>query len=113
MLSSEERTAKVDVFSFALVLFEIVAGLPALGKTSVSEELAKLPVNACERVEIPGFVPEFVAELIESGPSANIRERDSFDDISEILKKNYVRITDGVDSDEVSAFVQLVESSET
>jgi serine/threonine protein kinase len=113
MLSGEERTPKIDVFSFALILFEIVVGLPAIGRTSTSEESGKLPANACERVEIPGFVPEFVFVLIESGLSVNPRERPSFNDISEALNKNCFRITDEVDSDEVSAFVSLVESSET
>jgi hypothetical protein len=51
--------------------------------------------------------------LIESGLSTNPRERSSFNDISEVLKKNYFRIADGVDSDDLSAFVSLVESSET
>jgi serine/threonine protein kinase len=68
--SGEERTAKIDVFSFALILFEIVVGLPALGKTSTSEGLGKLPVNVCRRVEITGFVPGFVSELTESGLSS-------------------------------------------
>jgi hypothetical protein len=113
MLSGGERTAKIDVFSFALILFEILVGLPAIGRTSASEELGKLPVNACERVAIPGFVPTFVSVLIESGLSANPQERPSFDDISEALKENYFRVADGVDADEVSAFVSLVESSET
>jgi serine/threonine protein kinase len=113
MRSGEERTAKIDVFSFALILFEIVVGLPALEKTNTSEGLEKLPVNACEHVEIPGFVPEFLFVLIESGLSANPRERPSFADISEVLKENCFRIADGVDSDEVSAFVSLVKSSET
>jgi hypothetical protein len=113
MLSGEECTAKIDIFSFALILFEIVVGLSALGRTSTSEGPEKLPVNACECVEIPGFVPEFVSVLIESGLSANPRERPSFNDISEIMKENNFRITGGVDSDEVSAFVSLVESSET
>jgi serine/threonine protein kinase len=112
MQSGEERTARIDVFSFALILFEIVVGFPALGRTNASEEPEKLPVNVYERVEIPGFVPKFVSGLIESGPSANPRERHSFDDISEVLTKNCFRITDEVDSDEVSAFVSLVESSE-
>jgi serine/threonine protein kinase len=49
MLSGEECPAKIDVFSFALILFEIVVGLPALGRRNSSEELKKLPVNACER----------------------------------------------------------------
>jgi serine/threonine protein kinase len=113
MLSGEERTAKVDVFSFALILFEILVGLPTLRRTCASEGLGRLPVNACECVEIPGFVPEFVSMLIEAGLSANPRERPSFNDVSETLKKNSFRIADGVDSDEVSAFASLVESSET
>jgi serine/threonine protein kinase len=71
MRSGEECTAKIDVFSFALILFEIVVGFPALRRTGASEGLGKLPVNACESVEIPGFVPEFVSVLIVSGLSAN------------------------------------------
>jgi serine/threonine protein kinase len=113
MLSGEKPTAKMDVFSFALILFEVLIGWPALGGTNPSEELTKLPVNAYEWIVIPGFVPKFVCDLIESGLSGNTRERPSFDDISEALKENYFRITDGVDSDEVSAFVSVVESSET
>jgi hypothetical protein len=113
MLPDGERTAKIDVFSFILILFEIVIGLQGIGKTSTSEEREKLPVNAHEHVEIPGFVPKFVSVLIGSGLSANPRERISFDDISKAPKENYFRIADGVDSDEVSAFVSLVESTET
>jgi serine/threonine protein kinase len=109
----QECTPKIDVFSFALILFEVVVGVPALGRTSTSEELGKLPVNACERVEIPGFVSGLVYLLIESGLSADPRERPSFDDIFEALEGNAFMIVDGVDSDEVSAFVSLVESSET
>jgi hypothetical protein len=108
-----KSTAKVDVFSFALILFEIVLGLPALGRRNTSEGLEKLPVNACERIDIPGSIPEFVSVLIESRLSANPRERPSFNDIFDALKKNCFKIAGGVDSDEVSAFVSLVESSET
>jgi hypothetical protein len=45
-------------------------------------------MSACERVDIPGFVPEFVSELMESGLSVNPREKPSFDDISEALNSN-------------------------
>jgi serine/threonine-protein kinase len=62
MLPGEELTAKIDVFSFVLILFEIVIGLPALGQTNASEGLEKLPANLCECPEIPGFVPEFVSK---------------------------------------------------
>jgi hypothetical protein len=71
MRCGEECTVKIDIFSFALILFAIVVGLPALGRTSTSEEFEKQPRNACERVEIPAFVQTFVSELIESGLSTN------------------------------------------
>jgi serine/threonine protein kinase len=93
--SGEERTAKIDIFSFVLILLEIVVGLRGLGKTSISEELGKLSTNAYERVEIPRFVPEFVSMLIEPGLSAHPSERPSFNDVSKALKKNYFRIADG------------------
>jgi serine/threonine protein kinase len=69
--SSEKCTAKINAFSFALILFEIVVDLPVLRRTSASEGLEKHPLNACQRVEIPGFVPGFISVLIESGLSAN------------------------------------------
>jgi hypothetical protein len=71
----------------------------ALRKTNTLEELGKLLMNACQSIEIPGF--------------ANPRERLSFNDISEALKAKHFRITDGIDLNDVSAFVSLVESSET
>jgi hypothetical protein len=89
------------------------SGLPNSSTNYASEQLGKLPVNACERAEIPVFVPTFVSVIIKSGLSANPRERPSFNDISEALKENCFRIADGVNSDEVSAFVSLIESTET
>jgi serine/threonine protein kinase len=71
MQSGEERTLKIDIFSFVLILFKIVVGLLALGRTRPSEDHETLPVKACERVEIPGFVPKFLFILIESGLPAN------------------------------------------
>jgi hypothetical protein len=112
MQCGEESTPKIDVFSFTLILFEIVADLPAFRSTSTSEELGKLPVDTCERIAIPRFVPEFVSVLIESRLSANPRDRPSFDDISDVQNKNSFRIADGVDSNEVCAFRSFVQSSE-
>jgi hypothetical protein len=55
MRPDEKHIAKIGIFSFALILFEIVVDLSALGRTKTSEEFGKLLVNACEKVEIPGF----------------------------------------------------------
>jgi hypothetical protein len=52
MWCGQEYIAKIYVFSFALILFEIVTDLPGLGRTGASEGLGKLPVNASERFEI-------------------------------------------------------------
>jgi hypothetical protein len=67
-------------------------------------------VSACEYVEVPGFVLEFVSKLIDSGLSANPRERSSFHDISGALEENCFTIADSVDSDEILAFVDFVQS---
>jgi hypothetical protein len=78
-----------------LILFEIVVGEPATGEVS-----------------IPTSVPDFVSRIIKMGLYHISRTRSSFKDIFEILKRNNFRIEDGVDSAEVSAFVNWVESAE-
>jgi hypothetical protein len=88
MRSREDRTAKIDVFWFALIWFGVLVGFPALGRTNTSKELGKLPARMCEWVDIPGFVPKFVPVLIGSGLSSNRRKRPSFDDIFEAVKEN-------------------------
>jgi hypothetical protein len=109
MRSGEEHTAKIDVSSFALILFKLVVSLPALGRTITSEELEKLRVNALKFQEL--FRSLFLCSLSQDCPQ--IHERHSFNDISESLKENCSRRADGVDSNEVSAFASLVEYTET
>jgi hypothetical protein len=48
MQSSEERTPKIDIFSFVLILFEIIVDLPVFRWTSPSEKFRKLPVSVDE-----------------------------------------------------------------
>jgi hypothetical protein len=76
-----------------LILLEIVVGRPVRGERFV-----------------PPNIPEFVAEIIETGfwPTS----QHSFNDILEILKRNGFKIEDRVDSAEVFAFVNWVESTE-
>jgi hypothetical protein len=96
MQSCKDRTVKGDLFSFVLILLKIMIGLPFRRKKIISEKLRKLPVNMYEHCKVPRFILEFVSVLIKSGLSTNPPERLSFDDVSEALKKNYFRITDGV-----------------
>jgi hypothetical protein len=57
-------------------------------------------------------VPAFVSEIIERGLFANTRIGESMGNIFQTLQQNGFQVVDGVDSDEVFAFINRVESSE-
>jgi hypothetical protein len=61
---------------------------------------------------IPTGIPDFVSKIIKSGVSPISGTSYSFNTILDILKQNDFRIEDAVDSAEVSAFVNWVESAE-
>jgi hypothetical protein len=94
-ISREERRLEKDIQAFALILFEIV-----------------VRGSATSAAFIPASIPNFVAKIIKLGLYRTSVKRPSFNDIFEILKENNFRIEDGVDSEEVSAFVSWVESAE-
>jgi hypothetical protein len=55
--------------------------------------------------------PGFVVEIIQRGLSGDSRNANSFVDIFEILRQNRFEIVASVDCDEVSKYVNWVESS--
>jgi hypothetical protein len=81
----------MDIRAFGSLLFEIVVGRPANGERN-----------------IPEGVPKFVSDIIEAGFSAESGTFRSFGDIFESLKKNRFGIVAGVNSAEVSAFVDWI-----
>jgi hypothetical protein len=48
MRSSEKRIPKIDIFSFVLILFEIIVDLPVFRWTNPSEKFRKLPASVDE-----------------------------------------------------------------
>jgi serine/threonine protein kinase len=94
-LSGEGSRPERDIDAFALILYELVFGHPPQSEIS-----------------IPTGIPDFVSRIIKSGLSPISRKSYSFNIILDILKQNDFRIEDGVDSAEVSAFVNRVESAE-
>jgi hypothetical protein len=84
-----------DIQAFASILFEIMVGRPAKGEVS-----------------IPTRILDFVSRMIKSGLSAISGTNESFNTILELLKENDFEIDKSVDSAEVSAFVNWVESAE-
>jgi hypothetical protein len=57
-------------------------------------------------------VPTFVSEIIERGLFASTITRESMGNIFKILQRKGFKVVDGVDSDEVFAFVNWVEAYE-
>jgi serine/threonine protein kinase len=90
--SREQWNPEMDVRGFVSILFEIVVGRP------VKDEK-----------DIPADIPNFVSEMIKTGLSDRRRRLLSFRDIFEILKRHNFEIMSGVDSGEVSIFVEWVE----
>jgi serine/threonine protein kinase len=98
---SGEWAPSADVSAFASLLFEITVGgtaTPSIGAAGGSPS--------------PATVPAFVSRMIEDGRSPESARRLSFAEIVAQLKANGFKIMAGVDSDEVSEFVNRVESSE-
>jgi serine/threonine protein kinase len=88
-------TAQMDVHGFALIFFEILTGRSAKGETF-------LPPN----------IPKFVSKIITRGLWSKSKIKHSFCNIFDILKRNNFKIMEGVDSSEVFAFANWVESLE-
>jgi serine/threonine protein kinase len=97
----EEWSPDRDVRSFGSILFEIIVGHPEmLCEATNAQEIALHDI------------PEFVSRLVMSEQSPERRRRESFNDILDIMKQNQFKIMSGVDSVDVLAFVDWVESFE-
>jgi hypothetical protein len=88
-------TGERDIQAFASILFEVLFGHPPQGETS-----------------IPTGIPSFVSEILKSGLSPMSGSQCSYNTLLDILKENNFAIEEGVDSEEVSAFVRWIESTE-
>jgi hypothetical protein len=101
VLSNERWSPDQDIYDFSLILFEIIVGHPMM-----------LSGVAHSQTTLPADVPLFVLELIGIRQSRGLQMVRSFNDIFDILKKNNFKIVSGVDSADVSTFVDWVESFE-
>jgi serine/threonine protein kinase len=88
-------TTQTNVRGFASIRFEIVFGRSSKSETS-----------------IPPNIPEFASTIITTGLWFKSKIQHSFCNIFDISKQNNFQIMEGVDSAEVLAFVNLIESAE-
>jgi serine/threonine protein kinase len=92
--SRESIMATADVGAFARLLSEIVLGA------------------SCDGSGHAGEIPSFVLEIIERRDDSDLKTVDPFTAILMILKQNDFKIVEGVDTDEVSKFADLIQLSE-
>jgi serine/threonine protein kinase len=104
----EIRTYMVDVFSFGLILYEIVVGKPVFSRELGFKKMAELVLEG-KRADIPRTVSREVRRLIKSCWSQNPDDRPSFFGILCDLKKIKFQILPNVKSDKVIAWVDLIE----
>jgi serine/threonine protein kinase len=100
ILSNERLSPHLDVRGFGLILFEIIVGHPLM-QSGVGNGQVTIPTN----------VLMFVSEFIEAGQSPRGRQQ-SFNEIFNVLKRHHFEIISGVDSADVLAFVNWIESFE-
>jgi serine/threonine protein kinase len=108
----DEGSTESDVFSFGLILYELIVGQPAFPLEIEPQRLAKLIVGDDFRPQIPDSVPTNVQELIEDCWATNPAHRPTFDVIVFRLEQMQFKLTAGVNSTKVAAFVNRIEEWE-
>jgi serine/threonine protein kinase len=101
-------TNKVDVYSFTLILYEILFGEPVFSSSLGVLELGKQKEQR-DAAAIPSDVPPFVGQLIRRGWSPTAAERPSFEEILQELSQHNFCIMDNVNASEVASFLVWVE----
>ncbi|OHS94246.1 hypothetical protein TRFO_39576 [Tritrichomonas foetus] len=84
VIRRDEFNEKVDVYSYGVILFQVMTGIRPFADESNIENLM-IRVADGERPEIPENVPKELTNLISKCWSDNIDERPSFNEISSIL----------------------------
>jgi serine/threonine protein kinase len=107
MYDNCEYTTAIDVYSFSLILYEVVVGEPVF-PLSVTLIALMNDVMLGHRPEIPNWVNETVREIITRGWSIDPLMRDSFASIFASLERIGFRVMPGVDSVKVAEYVSSV-----
>jgi serine/threonine protein kinase len=108
----EEATTKVDVFSFGLILYELLVGENVFPKSMTLPEIRAFH-KAGKRPVIPDSVSKPVAELIEKCWSSEPELRPSFEEIYERLEQSSFPFFEDVPPEVILNYVSEVKRKET
>jgi serine/threonine protein kinase len=106
-------TSKSDVFSFAFILYDILAKKSGFSKDLTASQVMKKLVIDNERPVIPDFLLPDVRRLIVDCWAEDPDDRQSFASILDRLKQMKFKIAPKVNSSRVQAFVSEIEHYET
>jgi serine/threonine-protein kinase len=107
-----EFVCESDVFSFGLILYELVVSEPAFPKTLSQYGIAKRLIIENKRPIIPAFVLPAVQELIRKCWKRDYWRRPTFNDILDQLEAMNFKLTANVKSSKLSEFVRQIKAWE-
>ena len=109
VLSSLEYSKSSDVYAFSLVVYQIVTNQKVFTNFNKVNELIKSIIENEERPKFEGQISEAYQNLIEQCWSQDPSKRPTFDEILNELRTNHGFITETVDKDEFSKYIEFIE----
>lgn len=107
MYEEGQYTDAVDVYTFVLILYELLVGEPVFSPRTGSLVLMK-KVASDQRPKIPGLMRAEVGDIIANGWAVDALKRGTFDGILATLQKVQFKITPKVNKGRVIAFAASV-----
>lgn len=108
ILESKSQTVKSDVYSFSLIVFEIMTNKIPFEDISDPNLIYSRIVKECYRPQISDQVPDIYRHLIEECWLQNSNERPSFSEIIDNLEKNERFITSDINKDEYFDYIESI-----
>lgn len=112
LFEEEPYSEKFDIYSFALVLYEIVVGRPVFARSLSLPQLSRKLIRG-DRADIPGTVRKWARNLTQKAWAIDPTERPSFDEINQTLRRNGACLAhEEFDVEALGTYLQWVRASE-